>query len=216
MVDALPEHRFRHTYDCGTFEIFNPLLYHVPWESYEAIIEAFGDRRFRHTYSNGTLEMMAPSEEHEWIKEFLGRVIEMAAFELDISIKSVGSTTQRHHDLLKGLEPDLSYYIKHEPQVRGSSGSVISLPPDLAVEVEITHKVLNRLESYATLGVAEVWHYHEHTVEFFMLGEKGYETIDASRALPPLTAEQVTRFIAMLDDNEENAVIRSLVQWLRK
>ena len=219
IIDALPQQHFRHSYDQGTLEIFSRLIYGVPWESYEAILEAFGDCRFRHTYKEGTLEMMSPSEEHEWLKEFIGRLIEMAAYELDLPIKSTGSTTQRHPELLRGLEPDLSYYIQHESEVRGrrTSDSASTLPPDLVVEVEITHKIIDRLEAYATLKVAEVWRYRDKTVEFFALGESGeYARIETSVAVPQITSDDLTRFINMLDEHDENSVVRAFVVSLRK
>ena len=219
IIDALPQQHFRHSYDRGTLEVFSRLIYGVPWESYEAILEAFGDRRFRHTYKEGTLEMMSPSEEHEWIKEFIGRLIEMAAYDLDLPIKSTGSTTQRHPKLLRGLEPDLSYYIQHESEVRGrcATESGATPPPDLVVEVEITHKIIDRLEAYATLQVAEVWRYRDKSVEIFALAESGdYSQIDASPAVPQITSDSITRFINMLDEHDENSVVRAFVDSLEK
>jgi len=218
ILDALPQQYFRHTYDRGTLEVFSRLVHHVPWESYEAILDSFGDRRFRHTYKEGTLEMMSPSEEHEWLKEFIGRLIEMAAYQLDLPIKSTGSTTQRHPNLLRGLEPDLSYYIQHETEVRGrrTVDAIQTRPPDLVVEVEITHKVIDRLEAYSTLNVPEVWRYRDETLEFFALGEQGsYTRVDASIALPRITSDDLTRFILMLDEHDENTVLRAFVEWLQ-
>ncbi len=33
------------------------VLYGVPWETYEGILEALGEYHLRHTYDDGTLEM---------------------------------------------------------------------------------------------------------------------------------------------------------------
>ena len=118
LIDALPDHRIPHTYQEGTLELFNNVLLAVPWGAYEKILDAFGDRRFPHTYQEGALEiMMSPSEEHEQIKSFLGRLIETAALKLGIHFKAVGSATQRDKTLLQGLEPDESYYIPYAAPV---------------------------------------------------------------------------------------------------
>ena len=46
----------------------------------------------------------------------------------------------------------------------------IDPPPDLAVEVDITSSVLNRMEIYASLGIPEVWRCDGQVLEAFCLG----------------------------------------------
>ena len=79
--------------------------------------------------------------------------------ELDIPIRSGGSTTFKSQILKKGLEPDECYWIANEHLVRGRLDLDLEVdpPPDLAVEVEITRSVLNRMGIYASLRVPEVW-----------------------------------------------------------
>jgi len=217
IIDALPEQRFRHTYAHGTLEILQPLVYDVPRESYEAILTAFGDKRFRHTYIDGCLEIMSPSERHEWVKEFIGHVIALAALELEIPIKSVGSTTRRHPGLPRGLEPDLSYYVQHEAEVRGRTSDDQPVPPpDLMVEVEITHRVLERLEAFATLEVPEVWRYRDDEIRFFRFEENAYVEIERSVALPQLACADITRCLDRLDTDDENSILRDLLKTLRE
>jgi len=215
---ALPGHSWCEAYDHGRLELSQRVIHNVSWESYEAILGAFADHRFRHTYRQGTLEMMSPSEEHEWLKGFIGRLIETAALELDIPIKSVGSTTRRHPELMVGLEPDESYFVQHEPEVRGKLHRDPSevRPPDLVVEVETTHRVLDRLEAYAKLGVGEVWRYRAGTVEFFGLGEqRGFEPIEHSRAFPVITPPDLMHCLARLDQQDENSLVREFIARLR-
>ena len=197
LVDALPGHRMRHTYDCGTLELFKNVLYHVSWEAYDKILDAFGDRRFRHTYQEGTLEIMSPSNEHEWIKRFLGRMIEMAAWEQKMSIRSVGSATRRKKDLLHGLESDESYYLGHDPIPRRGRRAENLPPPELVVEVDLRRPDLDRLESYAVLGVKEVWRFRKEKVEIFLLGKEHdtYKSSKKSLAFPLLTAEILSRLV---------------------
>jgi Uma2 family endonuclease len=218
VLEALPEKRLKHTYGDGVLELFSPLVHDVSWPAYERILSAFGDRRFRHTYSEGELEMMSPSEEHEWLKEFVGRLIELAAFQLKTPIKCLGSTTQRHEKLAKGLEPDLSYYVQHEKSERGrqQSGSPNKPPPDLVVEIEITHRVIDRMDVYAALGVPEVWRYSDGSIAFFVLEKGGYQPIVKSKALPALESIAIDALLQRLDNDDEQSILESFVEELNR
>jgi Uma2 family endonuclease len=220
LVNAFGDHRFRHTYQEGTLEIFDNPLYDIPWSTYEKILKAFGDHRFPHTYQHGTLEiMMSPSEEHELIASFLGRLVEATAFECGIPIRSTGSATRRHPKLLQGLEPDASYYIENPSTGRGKPalGRKTLGPPNLVIEVDIRRPDLRRLQSYAELGVTEIWRYRKGTVEFLIRSKKsGYKRANQSCGLPLLTPTGVTRFVQRLSKTDENSVLSSFVDWLRK
>src|SRR4051794_13294617 len=89
----------------------------VSWEFYEQLLEEIGPRGLRVTFDNGDLEMMAPLQDHEEWKSNLGRLIERMAEELDIDIRTLGSTTFKRKDLKKGLEPDECYYIRNFERV---------------------------------------------------------------------------------------------------
>jgi Uma2 family endonuclease len=193
------------------------LLYDVSWETYEGILKAFGDRRFPHTYQEGTLEiLMSPSEDHEQIAEFIGRMIGFISVELDIPIDSVRSATRRKKSLEHGLEPDNSYYVhpnRRKPNGNGGKESV----PDLAIEIDLRRKVLKRLVSYARLGVREIWRYHKGQVEFFALGDDGeHHPVDRSLVFPSMTPETVTRFVTMMRESSEYEAIKGFLRWLRK
>ena len=220
LVDALPEHRLRHTYQEGTLELFKNVLFDVPWDAYEKILKAFGDRRFPHTYQEGALEiMMSPSEEHEQIKSFLGRLIEMAALELGIHFKAVGSATQHDKKLLQGLEPDESYYIPFAARSRGKAAGRVpkKSPPDLAIEVDLRKLDLERMDSYAKLGIGELWRYRKGEVEFFRLTPKrAYELVGQSLVYPMIGSKDVTRFVKKMQATDDYSATRSFVAWLRK
>jgi Uma2 family endonuclease len=220
LIDALPEHRIPHTYDEGTLELFKNVVYDVPWGAYEQILRAFGDRRFPHTYQEGALElMMSPSEEHEQIKSFLGRLIELAALELGIHFKAVGSATQRDKKLLQGLEPDESYYIPYlAPTRRKSAGSFQKKsPPDLAIEVDLRKLDLERMDSYAKLGIRELWRYRNGKVEFFCLSSKrSYDLVSQSLTFPMIASKDVTRFVKKMRATDDYSATRLFVAWLAK
>ena len=117
------------------------------------------NRHIRLTYDNGSLEIMTVSPRHEWSKRLIGRMIEAMTEELNIPIRSGGSTTFKKELVKKGLEPDECYWVANEPAVRGRADLDIEVdpPPDIAVEVGISTSVLNRLGIYAALGVSEIW-----------------------------------------------------------
>src|SRR5262245_59265718 len=122
------------------------ILHDVSWEAYGRILEAFGSRRLRHTYIDGVLEIMSPLRRHEWVKKFLARMIEMMVYQLDIDIECLGSTTLRKEAKKRGLEPDECYWIQHALEA-GSNDDFDpnrDPPPDLAIEVNVTHADLSR------------------------------------------------------------------------
>lgn len=189
----------------------------VTWEMYEKILEAFGERRLRHTYIDGLLEIMSPLHIHEWRKKFIGRMIEMMSLRLRVPIKSAGSTTLRKKLKRRGLEPDESYYVQKEPLVRGREDIDLRTdpPPDLAVEVDNTHKSLDRLEAYAKLGVPEIWRHDGKTISFLKLDAKAaYAPIKRSVAFPPVSPADIQRYLDMLSTRDENSILEELVEWL--
>jgi Uma2 family endonuclease len=62
---------------------------------------------------------MSPLPEHEDPKRVIGRMIETLTLELNLPMKSLGSTTFRRKDKAKGLEPDECYYFREEKKMRG-------------------------------------------------------------------------------------------------
>jgi Uma2 family endonuclease len=145
-------------------------------------------------------------------------MLETAALELDIDIQSIGSTTLRRRPRRKGLEPDECYYVQHEAQVRHEQDydPERDPPPDLAIEVDVEHSSLSRLEIYAGLGVPEVWRYADETLTILRLRRGKYVSIPRSAAFPPLTAKVLQEFLEQRWDLSENQLIRNFISWLRK
>jgi Uma2 family endonuclease len=216
LINAFGDHRFPHTYQEGTLEVLSPILYGVDWRMYEKILRAFGDRRFPHTYQDGTLEiMMSPSERHEEIKEFLGYLIKTTAIACGFWIRSTGSATRRDKALLQGLEPDQSYFIEAKPP--GKRPRSDQTAPNLAVEVDLRSVAAHRLESYAKLGVRELWRYRKGRVELFRLVEgHRYESVEQSGLLTILTAKQINHFLSRMLDVGEASATRAFLAWLPK
>src|SRR5947199_653123 len=134
-------------------------LYCIPWETYLVYSDGLGPRHIRVTYDDGEMEIMTVSFKHEKEKRLLGRLVETLTEELEIDISSSGMMTCRREDLRKALEADESYYIANESKVRNREDIDLEVdpPPDLALEIDISHSSMDRMAIYAALRVPEVW-----------------------------------------------------------
>lgn len=196
------------------------ILYSVPWRTYERLLRIFADRPGVHlTYDRGTLELMTLSHEHEILVSILGRFVEALTDELNLPLKSGGSTTFRRRRRQRGLEPDKCYWIASEALVR--SLTKIDLrrdpPPDLALEIDITRSSLDRLSIYAALAIPEVWRLDEQGLTFQVLAPGGTYVVQShSRTFPQLASSELTPFLALRGQQEENAIIRQFRTWVRQ
>lgn len=190
----------------------------ISWEAYERLLEAFGGRRLRHTYVDGVLEIMSPLRRHESVKKILARMFEMAAYQLDIEIDSLGSTTLRLQPKMRGLEPDECYYVQHAAAAAGRNefDPQHDPPPDLAIEVNVSHTDLSRDSVYAALGVPEIWHFDDEddAVRILLLSGGSYATADRSAALPIFTPTVLQSFVERRAQVSERVVVKEFVAWL--
>ena len=151
------------------------LLHDVNWQEFEAILEELGEHRATHVaYSDGILEIMTPLPEHESDKEVISDLLKAFLEECDIEFLTLGSTTFKNPQTLKGLEPDQCFYIQNESAVRGKKRLDLSVdpPPDLALEVDITSRT--HPEIYAALGVAELWRKDGDRIQIYVLQSGSY------------------------------------------
>ena len=119
------------------------LLSDVSWQEFEAILEDLGEHRAsRVAYDNGILEIMTPLPEHETNKELVSDLVKALLEELDIEFCSLGSTTFKNQEMLKGIELDNCFYIQNEAAVRGKNRLDLTVdpPPDLALEIDVTSR----------------------------------------------------------------------------
>jgi Uma2 family endonuclease len=138
------------------------VLYNISWQQFENLLINLGQTRAaRIAYDNGTFEIMTPLPKHEYYKEAIGISIQDIAEELNINYESYGSTTWKREARLAGIEPDNCFYFQNEAKIRGRLEFNLNQdpPPDLALEIDMTHKSLNRFPIYARLGIPEIWCY---------------------------------------------------------
>jgi Uma2 family endonuclease len=175
------------------------VLHHISWRTYESLLADHQDRSVpRFTYDRGVLEIVCPSAEHEEASDTLKLVVEIVAASLSVPVKRVGSMTYRREDLRRGFEPDGSFYIQNAPRVRGRRqiDPDHDPPPDLVIEMEFSRLSLDKLPIFAQLGVPEVWRCDRQRVNILVLTHDAYQESLVSLALPPVTSEILTRFLA--------------------
>ena len=190
----------------------------IPWETYIQFSDGLGERHIRVTYDRGEMEIMTVSPRHENNKKLLARLVQALTEELDIEIASYGSMTCRRQILSRALEPDDSYWIEHEPLVRGRDDIDLEVdsPPDLALEIEISRSTLNRMSIYAALGVPEVWCWDGESLRVYLLTSRGsYRQSERSKAFPFLPLGEFVAFLQHTDMGE-NQLIKSFRAWVRK
>jgi Uma2 family endonuclease len=193
-------------------------LENIRWQTYLALLADLGEHRGRLTYDQGRLEIVSPSKKHENLKRLLGRLIEAFTEELDIKIHSVSSTTLNREDLQRGVEADECYYVEHEADVRGEEELDLARdpPPDLAVEVEVSRRLIPRIPIYAAMGIPEIWRYDGKTLRVCRLDPGGqYLEVEASKVFPKLPLQEVARFLAQRGSMDETQLVRSFRSWVR-
>ena len=192
-------------------------FYHVSWRSYEQILDALGDNRASHiTYYKGTMEIMTPLEEHESASDRIGIFIHILTEELNLNLKSLGSTTLKRPDLETGGEPDKCYYIQNEPAVRGKKVDLaVAPPPDLVIEVDITHTDINKKKLYQDMKVPEFWRYNGKILIIYHLNQSQYQEAETSATFPWLAKSMIYEFLAQCNTQGETQAKRSLRTWLK-
>lgn len=159
----------------------------ISWETYARLLEEYkGGAGTRFTYDQGRLEIVVLSARHEKYKDLLTLLVNVLADCLGIDIESFGSTTFRRADLSRGFEPDACFYIQHAAQVRGKDELDLDIdpPPDLVVEIDISHGSLDKFPLYAAVGVAEIWRWNGEEVTVYGLDGVEYNAREASLVLP--------------------------------
>ena len=195
------------------------VLNDIRWEQFEILLDNLGDHRSsRVAYDNGVLEIMVPLPEHEHFKEVIGDAVKDIADELDIDYESYGSTTWRKRATMVGLEPDNCFYFQNEAVVRGRVDLDIAKgdpPPDLALEIDVTSKSLDRFPIYARLEVPEIWCYDDGTLTIYHLQDGEYVEANSSMALPQLPIRALPEIIEANRLQGRRAIRQAVRRWAR-
>ncbi len=176
------------------------VMRNVSWETYEHLLEDhISCSAPRFTYNQGVLEVMSPSPEHEWYNRLISDLVKLLAREMRIDLLDLGSTTFKNDPARQGFEPDTCFYITHIREMRGKKRMDTSTdpPPDLVMEIVITHPAVGKFPLYAELRVPEVWTYDGDNLIMHQLRGRQYAEISISSVLRGLNAHQLSEFLEL-------------------
>lgn len=89
---------------------------------------------------------------HEIVNRLLAKIITMLALEFGMEANDFGSVTLNREELDRGIEPDTCFYIQNAAKGQGMAGNVSeSLPPDLALEVDIASSSTSKMAIYQAM-----------------------------------------------------------------
>jgi Uma2 family endonuclease len=186
----------------------------LSWDAYVQILDALPQTRgARLTYDDGTLEITVPLEIHEFSRCLIERFVITLIELMGLRVKTMGSTTMNYLGKKKGAEPDNAYYIQNQPLVKGRNVDFSQdPPPDLVVEVDITHTDIDKDRFYADLGVPEFWRFNGEVLRILRLEAGAYVEVEVSPLFPLVPKEWLYRFLEEAQEDEIEAV-RSLRAW---
>jgi Uma2 family endonuclease len=191
----------------------------VGWQGYQTLLSLVGNQPVRLTYDRGDVELMSPLFRHERNRSLLARMVEILTEELGIPLIAAGATTLKREDLDRGLEADASFYVGDLTRIRDTDNLDLEVdpPPDLAIEIEITRSVLDRLGVYGALGVPEIWRFDGRTLRILDRQTDGsYREIFRSQTLPWISIEEIARFAQLEETHDDTQWARTFRAWVRE
>ncbi|MEH2204310.1 MAG: Uma2 family endonuclease [Nostoc sp.] len=194
------------------------MLYDISWEQFENLLKDLGEHRAaRLAYDRTTLEIMTPLPEHEHYKEVISDLVKEIADVLDLDYESYGSTTWKRESRMAGLESDNCFYFQNEATVRGRLDLDLRQdpPPDLALEIDVTSKSLNRFPIYARLGVPELWCYDSGELKIYHLQDGEYIESENSLIFPTLAIRDLPKLIEQNRADGRRAIRRAVRKWVK-
>lgn len=192
----------------------------IDWKTYSRLILAFAEKPgVRLTYDRGELEILAPLLLHEDDGRFLARAITILTEELGLPFHPGGSVTLRRRRRQRGIEADECFWIASAPLMAGRRRLDLRTdpPPDLALEIDVTHSSLDRLAIYASLVVPEVWRLEGDTLTFHLLANGQYQEASESRSFPRLRPADLVPFMLQARQAIDHTVVANAFrQWVRQ
>jgi Uma2 family endonuclease len=117
-------------------------------------------------------------------------LLEIWALERDLDLRGFGGATFRREAMERGLEPDECYKLG-----KLEADDV----PDIAIEVIVSSRLVDKMAVYAGLGVSEVWAWHpgSRAIVVHRLAGDGYTCHDRSEILPELDLALLSSFVQL-------------------
>jgi Uma2 family endonuclease len=176
----------------------------VSWDAYLKISDALDNQPgLRMIYCDGRLVFVGKSRRHEWISDSLGHLVMAIAAQLSIPCEPAGEATYRLEEKGAGLEGDRTFHVgANALKMRGGKNYDFSTdpPPDLAIEVEVSHSADEAMSAWGRAGVPEVWRFDAVSFKcsFWHRRDDGsYEKVPFSSAIPQLSSDDVIELIGL-------------------
>lgn len=189
----------------------------VSWALYESLVQALGDdSHVRLTYDGEILEIMSPGTPHEILVRLVATMLDAVSTEWQLDITDLGSATFKAQP--RGFEADGTYYLDAAQRIRDVDKIDLTIdpPPDLLLEVDITKDSSDKLVTFATLGVPEVWRYNLDGFVAFAFVQHEYVPISVSRIISGLPIEEIARRLVDKQGRSNMLTFRlAWQQWLR-
>lgn len=191
----------------------------VSWETYQQLVkDLMGKRNIRLTYNGEDLEIMVVSYKHDAYSFTLGEIVSTVGDWLEIDFVGAGSTTFRAEKKRKGFEGDQSFYFKDAEIVRRKSEIDLSFdpPPELIIEVDITHGSLPKFPILAALGIEEIWRFNGEEIIFYRLENEQYKEVAESVCLPRVKSETVTELLFAAEEMKRSEWLKLVHRLIEK
>ena len=192
-------------------------LRHVPWDEYEALLEAVGEaKHLSISYDDGNLQIRTLSSEHENYQSIIDHLLVIVSLRRRIRILCFASSTIKAEEKGKGFEPDLCYYVQTAAVIGNKKhldfGS--DPPPDIVVKVDISDDSRSKFPIFAKFEIPEVWRYDGTALTMYELEQGRYIEISASRSLPLLTAALLGEFLDRSKREDQYETMLAFDEWL--
>jgi Uma2 family endonuclease len=172
------------------------ILHNVPWTTYQSL---------------------SPFAAHEELKDTITLFVNTVAEEMAINTRGFGSTTFQREDLQRGFEPDGCFYIQSVALIAGKTALDLTEdpPPDLVIEIDLSHPSLPKFPIFAQLGIPEVWRWDRTGFHIFRLMRGQYVERPTSTALPGVPATSITEFLDESRTLDRLSWLRRVRAWVR-
>lgn len=189
----------------------------ISWPAFEAILEELGENRnTRIAYHQGTLEIVSPLPRHERAIVVISDLVKTLLRLQNRPWESLRSSTLKRQGIA-GIEPDDCFYIEHYRTAIGKDrlDLAIDLPPDLAIESDLTSKT--QTDAYLAVRVPELWVYGSGKLVIYRLQKDAYIESLVSPTFPGLDlTEIVAKTVERAWDVGTSQALQELEDWLHQ
>jgi Uma2 family endonuclease len=199
------------------------IIPNLSWEEYVTINDAIVERpNIRMFYCDGRLTILTESRKHSWHAERLGELVAELAKGLKMTREDAGSATFRRRAKKGGVEGDKTFYFgEHAARMKGPQDIDLNVqpPPDLAIEVEVSHSADDAVITWGRLGVTEVWRFDPIAMDCSFWSRRTdstYDRIERGLAFPMLTPEDVIEQMRLAAELGAGEWYSRLGGWVRK